>query len=160
MKKNITENEIKNMVRNSLLEFISNNEFNAFETKTKSHDTDEKQVDDDEVSKETRDSIEAFFKQPGVNCAAYAYELYGVESVEGDDTDEMKNARSKFMKCLNHDKNDAGYDYSFSSKELNRLADKIASSSNMNENRIMKAVNESLRMFKEQKMNKNRTKRN
>ena len=86
-----------------------------------------------ESEEKIRDSIEEFFKQPGVNCAAYAYKLYGVKSIEGEDTDEMKNARSKFMKCLNHEKNESGYPYSFTSAELNILKGLI-SSNQLNEN--------------------------
>lgn len=127
MKKIITENEIKRIIRNTLLE-IFNNEIGPFETKEKT----KKNNKDNDISKETRDSIEAFFKHPGVNCAAYAYKLYGVNRVEGEDTDDMKNARSKFMKCLNHEKNDAGYEYSFSSNELNHLANIISTNTSIN----------------------------
>ena len=100
-----------------------------------------------EEEQETRDSIEAFFKQDGVNSAAYAYSLYNVKAVEGEDTDEMKNARSKFAKCLNHEKNEAGYPYSFTSAELNTLKGMI-SSNQLNE-RINKAVNESFKRLNE-----------
>ena len=75
---------------------------------------------------ETRDSIESFFKQDGVDCADYAYKLYNVKSVVGKDTNDMKNARSKFAKCLNHEKNEAGYPYSFTSAELNTLKGMIS----------------------------------
>jgi hypothetical protein len=76
---------------------------------------------------EVRDSIEAFFKQPGVNNAPYAYKLYNVKAEKGKDTNEMKNARKKFSDCLNHVKNENGYPYSFTSGELNVLKNMISS---------------------------------
>ena len=75
---------------------------------------------------ETRDSIESFFKQPGVNNAPYAYALYNVDAKEGQDTNDMKNARKKFSDCVNHEKNENGYPYSFSSDELTRLKNMIS----------------------------------
>jgi hypothetical protein len=127
MKKIITENEIKRIIRNTLLE-IFNNEIGPFETEEKTN----KNNKDNDISKETRDSIEAFFKQPGVNNAPYAYNLYGVDAKEGEDTNEMKNARKKFADCLNHAKNDAGYEYSFSSEQLNHLANTISTNNSIN----------------------------
>ena len=123
------KNEIKALVRESLERY---GDFSQFESSEETHgenDEDERLSDmntesDDE--KETRDSIEAFFKQPGVNNAPYAYELYGVEAKEGQDTNDMKNARKKFSDCLNHEKNENGYPYSFDSNELNHLKGMIS----------------------------------
>ena len=123
------KNEIKALVRESLERY---GDFSQFESSKETHgenDEDERLSDmntesDDE--KETRDSIEAFFKQPGVNNAPYAYELYGVEAKEGQDTNDMKNARKKFSDCLNHEKNENGYPYSFDSNELNHLKGMIS----------------------------------
>ena len=88
---------------------------------------------------ETRDSIENFFKQAGVNNAPYAYELYGVEAKEGQDTNDMKNARKKFSDCVNHEKNQNGYPYSFNSSELNRLKGMISG------NELSEAVNKAIK---------------
>jgi len=114
---------IYRMVRESLEAMPSN--FN-FEEDNKDYDNngnDEKKRGD-----KYRQEVEAFFKQPGVNPAQYAYDLYGVKPVEGDDTNDMKNARSKFMKCLNHETNQDGYEYAFNSEEINKL--KLMMSSN------------------------------
>lgn len=76
---------------------------------------------------ERRAQVEKFFGKPGVDIAQYAYKLYNVIPREGEDTNEMKNARGKFMKCLNHEPNESGYPYSFSSEETNKLQSMISS---------------------------------
>lgn len=73
--------------------------------------------------KSTRRNVIKFFKRKGVDHAPYAYRLYNVTPKQGQDTDEMKNARSKFEKCLNGEPNENGYPYSFTSQEINRLKD-------------------------------------
>lgn len=76
---------------------------------------------------ELRNEVEEYFKREGVDIAPYAYKLYGVSHEKGKDTNEMKNARSKFMKCLNHEPNENGYPYSFTSAEINQLKGHISS---------------------------------
>lgn len=127
------KNEIKAMVRESLENFGAMSQFEVDDNDSKDEmnvDTDDERLSDmnTETSdeKETRDSIEAFFKQPGVNNAPYAYSLYGVDAKDGQDTNEMKNARKKFADCLNHEKNENGYPYSFSSDQLNTLKGMIS----------------------------------
>ena len=133
------KNRIKGIVRETLESF---GDFSQFEA---SDEDDEK--DDDEgtserkpinnpngvsdMNNETKDEhqlrneAEAYFDNEkdgrGVDIAPYAYKLYGVEDAKGKDTNDMKNARSKFMKCLNHEPNENGYPYSFTSAEINRL---------------------------------------
>ena len=135
--------EIKKMIRESLESFGGISQFesdddnyekrdgNDDENHEKRNSNDDERLSDmnteTEDEKETRDSIEAFFKQPGVNNAPYAYELYGVDAKEGQDTNDMKNARKKFADCLNHEKNENGYPYSFSSDQLNHLKGMISS---------------------------------
>ena len=106
-------------------------QFESEDSEYSEHNEDDERLSDmnteTEDEKETRDSIEAFFKQPGVNNAPYAYKLYGVEAKEGQDTNDMKNARKKFADCLNHEKNENGYPYSFSSEQLNHLKGMISS---------------------------------
>ena len=108
------------------------------EKSKKKHHKKTKSIDDnghgDENDKEKSDDfkkrvnqIEEFFKQPGVNVAQYAYRLFDVDVVEGKDTDEMKNARSLFMKKLYHEENEDGYPYSFDSDELIKLEGLISS---------------------------------
>lgn len=95
--------------------------------------------------------VEKFFKNKGVNIAPYAYDLFKVEVVEGDDTNEMKNARSLFYKKLNHDVRESdGYEYKFNSKEINSLYSQI-SSNQMNES-INRAVSTSIRKLINRKM--------
>ena len=105
---------IYRMVRESLDAMPSNFNFEADNQDNDNNSNDEKKRGD-----KYRQEVEAFFKQPGVNPAQYAYDLYGVKPVEGDDTNEMKNARSKFMKCLNHETNQDGYEYAVKIKTLN-----------------------------------------
>jgi len=127
---------IYRMVRESLEAMPSNFNFEADNQDNDNNSNDEKKRGD-----KYRQEVEAFFKQPGVNPAQYAYDLYGVKPVEGDDTNEMKNARSKFMKCLNHETNQDGYEYAFNSEEINKL--KLMMSSNQvggnmtNENKLL-----------------------
>lgn len=71
--------------------------------------------------KRKRLQIQKFFSQDGVNPAAYAYNLFDVEPVEGNDTNEMKNARSLFMKKLHNEQNQDGSTYDFTSEEVNAL---------------------------------------
>ena len=124
------KNEIKAMVRESLENFGAMSQFEVDDKDENNVNTDDERLSDmnTETSdeKETRDSIEAFFKQPGVNNAPYAYSLFGVDAKDGQDTNEMKNARKKFADCLNHEKNENGYPYSFSSDQLNTLKGMIS----------------------------------
>ena len=83
--------------------------------------------------KHRRGQVEGYFSNPGVDVAQYAYRLYGIEPKKGEDTNDMKNARSKFMKCLNHETNETGYPYSFTTAEVNRLYS-IISNNQLNEN--------------------------
>ena len=128
------KNHIKSLVRESLENF---GDFSQYEARHNDEEdgrlSDMNTETDDEA--ETRDSIENFFKQPGVNNAPYAYELYGVEAKEGQDTNDMKNARKKFADCVNHEKNENGYPYSFSSNELNTLKGMISG------NQLNEAIN-------------------
>ena len=89
-----------------------------------------------EKEEELQSQIEEFFKRDGVDIAPYAYKLAHVEYTEGDDTDEMKNARSLFYKKLNHDENSEGYVYGFEPDELIKLQSLISSESSINENKI------------------------
>ena len=125
------KNEIKNIVRESLENFGGIAQFESEDSEYSEHNEDDERLSDmnteTDDEKETRDSIEAFFKQPCVNNAPYAYSLYGVDAKEGQDTNGMKNARKKFADCLNHEKNENGYPYSFSSEQLNHLKGMISS---------------------------------
>ena len=128
------KNKIKKMVRESLESFGG---FSQFE-----EDNDEKEEapkklkksesgkadfnDENSDEQERRSQVEAFFLKDGVDIAPYAYELYGVERTEGEDTNEMKNARHKFTQCLHHEPNENGYPYSFTSAEINRLESSIS----------------------------------
>lgn len=121
------KNHIKSLVRESLENFGDFSQYEARDNDDEDKDgrlSDMNTETDDEA--ETRDSIENFFKQPGVNNAPYAYKLYGVEAKDGQDTNDMKNARKKFADCVNHEKNENGYPYSFSSDELNTLKGMIS----------------------------------
>ena len=131
MKKIVNENILRNIIKEHVRKTLIENYFGGDYINYEAKDNDSRLSDmnnENKEDEETRDSIEEFFKQPGINCAAYAYQLYGVKPKKGDDSDEMKNARSKFAKCLNHEKNEAGYPYSFTSSELTTLKGMISSS--------------------------------
>lgn len=124
-KRILNEHQIENIVYKIVkesLESISN--YYNFENK----DSDNEDSDDSDKKRQSRrmKQVESYFKQPGVNPAQYAYKLYNVKPIEGNDTNDMKNARSKFMKCLNHEKNQEGYEYSFNSSEVNTLYSMIS----------------------------------
>ena len=134
------KNRIKSLVRESLENFGGFSQYEARDNDDEDKDgrlSDMNTETDDEA--ETRDSIENFFKQPGVNNAPYAYKLYGVEPKDGQDTNDMKNARKKFADCVNHEKNENGYPYSFSSNELNTLKGMISG------NQLDEAINSAFR---------------
>ena len=128
--------EIKAMVRESLENFGGYSQFESSD-KEDGRLSDMNTETDDEA--ETRDSIENFFKQPGVNNAPYAYKLYGVEPKKGKDTNAKKNARKKFADCVNHEKNENGYPYSFDSNELNTLKGMISG------NQLDEAINKAFK---------------
>lgn len=118
------KNHIKSLVRESLENFGGFSQYEVRDDEEDGRLSDMNTETDNEA--ETRDSIENFFKQPGVNNAPYAYKLYGVEAKDGQDTNDMKNARKKFADCVNHEKNENGYPYSFNSEELNTLKGMIS----------------------------------
>ena len=143
----LNENVIKNIITESIQEYISEQQlrhkitqlvkeefsnygsFMQYETNDNEGEEDNRLSDmntENDNEAEERDSIESFFKQPGVNNAPYAYALYNVEPKEGEDTNDMKNARKKFSDCVNHEKNENGYPYSFSSQELTQLKGMIS----------------------------------
>lgn len=133
-KKLMNEQQLQNflykIVKESLETMSGNYNFEA------NNDSDNNQDDDSKKrNNRRRQQVEEFFGQPGVNPAQYAYKLYNVQPVEGNDTNEMKNARSKFMKCLNHEKNEDGYEYAFDSSEINTLYSMI-SGNQLKENKI------------------------
>ena len=148
-KKIINESQLKQIILNEVKKRLFENYFGneGFNYESSEDNRLSDMNTENKEDEEARDSIESFFKQPGVNCAAYAYKLYSVKPSEGEDTDEMKNARSKFAKCLNHEKNEAGYPYSFTSAELNTLKGMI-SSNQLNE-RINRAVNKTFKRLNE-----------
>ena len=119
------KNHIKSLVRESLENFGNFSQYEARDNDDEDGRLSDMNTETDDEA-ETRDSIENYFKQPGVNNAPYAYKLYGVEPKEGQDTNDMKNARKKFADCVNHEKNENGYPYSFSSDELNTLKGMIS----------------------------------
>lgn len=128
LKNYLKEEMLKTKITEMIKEEISN--FGNFHQYEEDNDNEDGRLSDmntetDEES-ETRDSIESFFKQPGVNNAPYAYALYNVEAKDGQDTNDMKNARKKFADCVNHEKNENGYPYSFSSDELTKLKNMIS----------------------------------
>ena len=139
----IAEQELKHHIKSLVRESLENlGDFTQYEEQN-GEDAEDGRLSDmnteTNAQAETRDSIEAFFKQPGVNNAPYAYKLYGVEAKEGQDTNDMKNARKKFADCVNHEKNENGYPYSFDSDELNTLKGMISG------NQLDEAINKAFK---------------
>ena len=89
-------------------------------------DNDKDETRESERSRRRRIQIEEFLTQPGVNTAQYFYKLFGVKPVEGDDNNDMKNARSLGEKKLHHEENSEGYEYYFTSEEVNSLFSMIS----------------------------------
>lgn len=136
----INEKQLNNIIKKAVRESIESfGAFNQFES-----DSDEKETkksdgegkadinNETEEEQEKRSSVETYFKDPHMDVAQYAYDLEGIKPKEGEDTNEMKNARSLFMKKLNHEPNDDGYPYSFSTMEINRLFSLMSSSKSSN----------------------------
>lgn len=149
MKKVLNESHIRIIVSETLKRYLNENYFGV--QQMQNEETDERLSDmnqEDDEEKETRDSIESFFKRPGVNNAPYAYALYNVKAEHGKDTNEMKNARKKFADCLNHETNENGYPYSFDSAELNRLKNMISG------NQLSEAINKSMNKIKKEFLSK------
>lgn len=169
-KKLMTEEQITSLIYRMVKESFDAMPSN-FDFEVKNQNSDDEADDDKKRGDKYRQEVEAFFKQPGVNPAQYAYDLYGVTPVEGDDTNDMKNARSKFMKCLNHETNQDGYEYAFNSEEINKL--KLMMSSNqvggnmtnenksnkilMNEEQFTNFINEMVNETIKRLMNENNT---
>ena len=130
----------------SLNENYFNGSITAYEAKGKTDERESDMNSETGENKQRRGQVESYFSNPGVDIAQYAYNLYNIEIKKGEDTNDMKNARSKFMKCLNHETNEAGYPYSFTTSEINRLYS-IISNNSLNE-RINKAINESFKNLK------------
>lgn len=88
---------------------------------------EKKDKDEEEEEGNGISQIEKYFDKPGVDNAPFAYELFDVNAEEGKDTNDMKNARHLFAAKKNHDLNDNGYPYSFTSTEKNELQNMISS---------------------------------
>ena len=144
MKLTNEEKQLKNAIKKMVREHLENyGAFNTYEDDSKENDnTDGRKADmntENEKEEKLRSEVEAYFKQPGVDCAYFAYRLANVEPEDGNDTNAMKNARSSFMKKLNHEENESGYPYSFDSSEVNRLHSMISS------DQISEAVNKAMK---------------
>lgn len=150
-KKVINERQFSDLIYKMVNESLDALSGYNFEANDNANDNNAQNDDSKRRNNRRRQQVEAFFKQPGVNPAAYAYRLYRVKPVEGDDTNDMKNARSKFMKCLNHEKNEDGYEYAFDSSEVNTLFSMISGNElkenkiSLSESDIMYMVNESVK---------------
>ena len=147
----LLEQKLKSIVKGVIRETIEGLDgFSQYEEKGDDSDDEPKPLkksengkadfnDETSEDEERRSSVEAFFKDPHRDIATYAYDLDGIKPKKGEDTNEMKNSRSLFVKKLNHELNDDGYPYSFSTAEINRLFSLISSSNSLSES-IDKAV--------------------
>jgi hypothetical protein len=134
----ILKRYIKGLVRESLTRLLENYYFEAesSDSNNDSSNSDSSYTNNSNSQnkgnstnfKRKRMQVQKFFSQDGINPAAYAYKLFNTEPVEGKDTNEMKNARSLFMKKLHNEQNQDGSTYEFTSEEVNRLYSLISGS--------------------------------
>ena len=83
----VAEQHIKNTIKQLVRESLENmGGFSQFESSDEEDGRLSDMNTETDNEAETRDSIEKFFKQPGVNNAPYAYKLYNVDAKEGQDT--------------------------------------------------------------------------
>ena len=90
---------------------------------------DDEEKETDEIKKK-RDKVVSYLKEPGVNKAAYAYRLAGVDPEDTSGLDEVKlgEIRSLFYKKVeNFEDPKTGAVYKFSPKEVNDLDSMIES---------------------------------
>lgn len=145
----LMEYRLKTYIKGMVMEMLDMGEMAQFEADDddkegsepskkplKNPDGTSDQNNETEKESQLRSSVEKFFKSTNsvgrkVDIAGYAYQLDGIRPKPGEDTNDMKNSRSLFMKKLNHEPNDQGYPYSFSTDEINRLASLISSNSKM-----------------------------
>lgn len=127
----LMESKMQNMVRKELIHRV--NESKKEEDGRKSDEASETKQ-----QSARRSQVESFFKGKGdlkqttaINNAFFAYKLFGVQVKKGHDTLDMKNARSKFAKKLNHENNENGYPMTFSTSEITKLYSLITSNSQL-----------------------------
>ena len=110
----ILREKIKRMVKESIFDIVNGGMYEKSskeETSKKSNSSSEKKHS--KFSEERKKRIIQALKDPMVDVAQYAYELW-------PDKDE-DSARSYFYKCLDGKTNDDGDVYTFSDDEFNRL---------------------------------------
>lgn len=116
---------IKRLVRESLETMAANYQCEEDNSGDNSQEKDDNRRNiETEKAKRRRVQVEKFLKQDSINPAEYFYRLFGAE------TDEDKaNARGLGYKKRDHELNDDGYPYSFTSEEINKLYSMISSNS-------------------------------
>ena len=120
MKTIITEAKLNKLISESIKRVLVNEGFfdsmyvpEASKTDDSQNDSKNKNKDKENTGSKKRQRVVSRLKDPGVDVAQYAYQLW-------PDKDE-DSARSYFYKCLNGEKNDSGVPYKFSDDEVNRL---------------------------------------
>lgn len=141
MKAILTEDRLHELISECIAEKLMENKMRGFKLNESKKEEDGRKSDEASETKQQatrRSQVESFFKGKGdlkqttaVNNAFYAYKLFGVEAKKGHDTLDMKNARSKFAKKLNHENNENGYPMSFSTSEITKLYSLITSNSKL-----------------------------
>lgn len=111
----ILRDTIKRMVKESIFDFVNGG---MYEKKSEDKESDSgkkerRSSEHREMSEKRKKRIIQALKDPTVDVAQYAYELW-------PDKDEA-SARSYFYKCLDGKTNDDGDVYTFSDEEFNRL---------------------------------------
>ena len=123
---------IKRLVRESLESMASNYQYEEKSDDNNPGPSREQEKDDNrraietEKGKRRRVQVEKFLKQDSINPAEYFYKLFGVKDDGSGDNEEKKNARSLGYKKRDHELNDDGYPYTFTSEEINKLYSMIS----------------------------------
>lgn len=109
----ILRDTIKRMVKESIFDIVNGGMAEKKSEDSKKKKSERRSSDDREMSEKRKKRIIQALKDPTVDVAQYAYELW-------PDKDE-DSARSYFYKCLDGKTNDEGDVYTFSDEEFNRL---------------------------------------
>ena len=110
----ILRDTIKRMVKESIFDIVNGGMYEKkSESSSDSDKSERRSSEHKEISGKIKKRIIQALKDPTVDVAQYAYELW-------PDKDE-DSARSYFYKCLDGKTNDDGDVYAFSDDEFNRL---------------------------------------
>ena len=101
------------MVKESIFDIVNGGMAEKKSEDSKKKKSERRSSDEREMSEKRKKRIIQALKDPTVDVAQYAYELWPEKDED--------SARSYFYKCLDGKTNDEGDVYTFSNEEFNRL---------------------------------------